>query len=869
MHTQKSYIKNLTMFILLFLMTLCLAFGAACSKTDDKTSDGKPVAIVITANPEDVTLTSNGAVDLTSYLSQVTVSYNGSGTVTKSITAVKKGSESLTIADFASASLVDEGDYTVFFKVTDGTVSNEGNFKVTMPTKNIGNFDGDTPLVGWTNLEERDLKDNPYGWGDNKDKYTDGQNFNLVFQTGSLFVDSHSGRGEGEKVTFSSPTFKVFENSYISFKMAGTKDIDRVWVALVDVDTNETLAKFNNYFFGYNGRNMELTLVRYTYPVSEFAGRNVRLDFVDNAENGFGFICANDVWVNLTKDEASAILSRDKQEVLNYTLTKEVNDQGAADAFLRDTKAVYSQLEILPIYKGVANLDFADSVILNLVEKLNAVESYKADIYPLTKSIVSVTKGDVADTTSDFTAYEITESGDYVVKYVITDANGFSVERTFNIHVNIPTITTTLTNGNFEDGTNGWHVVTTEGENFGNVLSGDTTYWDFRLFIKQGEKFLTTNCPEGSKGYIYSDPVIVTEDYPAYMSFQLGACGTHDGDHVELVENGTDVVLARFYNTAFKDPHGAQTLLHYVYDISAFAGKTVYIKICDDATGGIGFVVADDFRVNLTLEQAQQVIADAKESVAQAFNGYDRGNNDRNFHYLYVSNHYDNLSIQVAKDLTVAESTEITEQLKNGSFEDGMNGWTVEGNFDNMANNDNFYFDWRPWFQDGTRHLSTRDPEGNTGSVKSSAFKVATGRSTFMSFQLGACGTHTENYVALVDSKTNEELARFYNTKFDGAAEMTMFHYIYDISAFAGKTVYIKIVDGTTSGFGLVVADDFRVNLTEEEANAVIADAKVKVNAALSHLNTDDEGQRNHVNYVTDYYNTLTIQVAVDLTDGD
>ncbi len=853
--------KNLMKLLLTTLIISCSVACLACTPIDESSSSSSsvienPNEITITTNPVDIVLTSNDSIDLTASLSQVVYEYTGEGTVSVELSRVEKDGAALSIADYAHASLLDEGEYTVYFVATDGTSSAEGSYSVTMPTKNIGNFDADDALAGWENVDVLNMLNAPYGWTDSKDGYVDGGYFTSRFQTGQYFIDTHENIPESDSITFKSPEFTVFEDSFVSFKIAGAGN-ENVWVALIDVESGETLQKFYNYNF--KDRNVALTFVRYFYPVSEYAGKTLRLDFVDNSPGGFGFISVNDVWVNLSADEAKAKLAEDKERVMSYQLNGAVNDPDNAAGFIADVQKVYSETEIIPVLKGVSNYSIRKASTENFIEKLAEIETYNSEVYPVTTQIISVTKGEVVDTTSDFTQYSITEAGEYVVSYSITGANGFYVERTFTVSANITAVSPELVNGSFEDGLNGWHV---EGS-FDNIRNTDTTYWDWgALFLKDGNYHLSTRDPEGNTGYIYSDPFMV--DANTFISFQLGACGSNRGNYVALVDVENDEELVRYYNTAFAGP-AEITLFHYVYDVSALAGKAVYFKIVDSTTRDWGVIVADNFKVNLTYAQAQSEIADAKEKVSAAVSTLDLNDDRRKNHKAYVEEYYNALSISPSVLLTGIDT-----ELTNGSFENGMEGWHVVGSFDNIRNTDTTYWDWGALFlKDGTYHLSTRDPEGNTGYIYSDAFKVE--EDTFIMFQLGACGSNEGNYVALIDAETGEELVRYRNTAFAGPAEITLFDYIYDVSDYAGKSVYFKIVDSTVRDWGVIVADNFRVNLTLEEAKAEVASVKEKITAALSTLDLNDDRRVSHKAYVEAYYAALkvpVIEITTELKNG-
>jgi hypothetical protein len=136
-----------------------------------------------------------------------------------------------------------------------------------------------------------------------------------------------------------------------------------------------------------------------------------------------------------------------------------------------------------------------------------------------------------------------------------------------------------------------WKVI--EGE-FGHIIgSRDRFFHNQREYNKQGEHYLTTleASADAEKG---SDPqtgIIVSPLFipkSGKMTFRVGG---GDGANVYVAlctTEGKEVQFAR----GIRD----QVMQQCEWDLSPYAGKKMFIKVVDNATGGWGHITADDFQ---------------------------------------------------------------------------------------------------------------------------------------------------------------------------------------------------------------------------------------------------------------------------------
>ena len=77
-----------------------------------------------------------------------------------------------------------------------------------------------------------------------------------------------------------------------------------------------------------------------------------------------------------------------------------------------------------------------------------------------------------------------------------------------------------------------------------------------------------------------------------FMTFKLGG-GYNQACYIEIVEAGTDTVLAKYHND--NDANNEGKMFLYKADLTEFMGKEVYIRIVDNAVNEWGCLAVDSF----------------------------------------------------------------------------------------------------------------------------------------------------------------------------------------------------------------------------------------------------------------------------------
>ena len=211
----------------------------------------------------------------------------------------------------------------------------------------------------------------------------------------------------------------------------------------------------------------------------------------------------------------------------------------------------------------------------------------------------------------------------------------------------------------------------------------------------------------------------------------------------------------------------------------------------------------------------------------------------------------------------------------NGSFENGLDGWTASESFGDITDTSTFWDQQFPMFNVGSYFSSEA---GSKGSLASSFFTV---NSKYATYMIGAAGK-ANVYITIEDSEGNV-LALYRNTKFAdlpaGVEDWNEQHqligvsvfvcnfvtYKVDLSIFQGMTVRFVIHDNEegNGGFGFVLFDELNTYYASESdlpENATLADNllanKVKLEAELA-LAVAEQGD-----YTLDSFNAYRAELA-------
>ncbi|GEM_PF-948654 len=282
---------------------------------------------------------------------------------------------------------------------------------------------------------------------------------------------------------------------------------------------------------------------------------------------------------------------------------------------------------------------------------------------------------------------------------------------------------------------------------------------------------ITKDSGQERMGYLRSSDFILGGS--GHISFQLGGGRNTSFAYVSVRDAATDAELARFGNRHFGNTALSQTdnaeafLFTYYIDLTTIAGidlgDSLYLIIVDGASNEWSVLSLDHL---ITYYET-----------APTFTS-------------------DQAAINILP--LVAGTTTATNAIVNGTFDDGLNGWTdVNGVFS---------------ISDGYA-ISNVDGNAGTGVLRSSAFTID-GPNQYLQFDwAGWLALDKQLFVSIREVGTNIEVMRLVRRDNLSSYQAGDFHnHIYDLSGLdSTKLYYIEIADNANGDWAVQKIDNIRL----------------------------------------------------------
>ena len=548
----------------------------------------------------------------------------------------------------------------------------------------------------------------------------------------------------------------------------------RVPTEVLGVQKNFTLRTGGSRTFLFSDLVDEDALSEITYAVS--SGEGVTVTLVDG---GFTLTAGNTGAENVP---VTLTVSHRGTAVLTVTLTVNVT----ADTVPTVNTAYVSR-----------DIDFYDATEADLLIDLLASVNNPGDL-ALT---FTVTHGGVPVALTDGTKFTFAVAGPYTatptaVVYhieVAYTANGTSATLTFDYTVNVRDTTGyRVTNGGFETGDlTGWTLVNSKI----GAVSDASRYWlndsenaDGFSFGKDGKWFFNAYATdvESATGVLTSSSFVIGNS--GWLTFKIGAARHVTQVWIDVYDAETGEILERFGNTAWQErTDGVKSgcsLIAYKADLSAYLGRTVKIRVVDNAaTNDYSLFFVDSFDAWHDAEPDDTYLTAVPQTHASSIyevenGGFETGNLD---HWLLDG------------DIGV-----VTDQSRF---------WNHESNAGTEYNKDgNYLFSWWTRNDDG----SENNREGNTGTLISGLFVLK--ENGIFTFKFGGGNGNQEVYIEVVNADTGEVMGKFFNTN---GTDGILIQYSYQFDNTSDVNCYIRVVDNAASGWGCLAVDSFVANASE------------------------------------------------------
>ena len=388
-----------------------------------------------------------------------------------------------------------------------------------------------------------------------------------------------------------------------------------------------------------------------------------------------------------------------------------------------------------------------------------------------------------------FAELGLNETEQEFVFAVTATSGGKQLEYTVTLRIK-DTYQYRLYNGGFDLDLDGWTLdgMLDGAENDAALggISEETGYWENEtvppVFNNDGKFFsayaYTPGETERATGTLRSSNFIIGGS--GWITYKLGGAKNIEQVYLEVVSSSDDskrVVLPNFdwSNNAGSLVRGC-TLVSYRADLIEYGftlGEEVYLLLTDNGANDYGLFFLD--------------------SVVT---------------YYPVGSEPDDSFNLVSK-----------YRLYNGGFETGsLMGWELTGEIGVVSrdstywnNPDHVYgkegeylFTWWSWDAQANEGKGDEvNREGNTGTLKSSAFTLRAG--AIVSFLFGGGVDNEEIYLEFVNAETDEVLAKFFNTS---PSDGRLVKYWYEFAEVSEDTqCYIRVTDNAKGGWGCFALD--------------------------------------------------------------
>ena len=574
--------------------------------------------------------------------------------------------------------------------------------------------------------------------------------------------------------TVQSPAFVVGGSGWITFKLGSMKPADgdtprKIYLEVVDAVDATVLARVRNVLFEDPAAALKLN--DYKLDLSQFKGKSVFIRAVDN-EDGVDF----------------------RSLYLDAFVTWYAAEP--ADTYTDLTHAFWLDAEVA---FDLAETNTAQVTPVFLSEGVRGVQyTYAAKISE---------NGLTADgLTADGLALKATKSGVYTVTYTVSygeeEIGSFSVTVTVTNTTQLPEFENAVHSYAYGEWKAGKAVEVTlpeDGERFSYSysVSAEVASIDGKTLTytpsAAGSVQITVTVTLTDKKYTVTD--LPTLSFTVTLNFADSEIALAGGNNISVAFDVNDAEIAdkEVYTLDFAD--------YLVIPV----GKTVSYAV--------------------TMNEKSIVLDGSSYTLVFAELGLNE--TEKEFVFAVTAKSGEK---QLEYTVTLHIKDTYQYRLFNGGFETGnLTGWELTGDIGVVSqdstywnNPDHVYgkegeylFTWWSWDAQANEGKGDEvNREGNTGTLKSSAFTLRAG--AIVSFLFGGGVDNEEIYLEFVNAETDEVLAKFFNTS---PSDGRLVKYWYEFAEVSEDTqCYIRVTDNAKGGWGCFALDGVETYLAKAPA---------------------------------------------------
>ena len=578
----------------------------------------------------------------------------------------------------------------------------------------------------------------------------------------------YAGIDQG-KETVQSPAFVVGGSDWITFKLGSMKPADgdtprNIYLEVVDAEKGTVLARVRNVLFEDPAAALKLN--DYKLDLSQFKGDTVFIRAVDN-ENGVDF----------------------RSLYLDAFVTWYAAEP--ADTYTDLTHAFWLDAELA---FDLAETNTAQVTPVFLSEGVRGVQyTYAAKVSE-------------NGLTADGLALKATKSGVYTVTY--TALYGEEEIGSFSVTV---TVTNTTPLPEFENAVHSYAYGEWQADRAVEVpLPEDGERFSYSYSVSEGTacidgKTLTYTPSAAGSVQITVTVTLTDKNYPDTDLPTLSFTVTLNfADNEITLAGGNNISVAFDVNDA------------------EIADKEVYtLDFADYLVIPVGKTVS----YAVTMNEKSIVLDGSSYTLVFAELGLNETEQEFVFAVTATSGRK-----QLEYTVTLHIKDTYQYRLFNGGFETGnLTGWELTGDIGVVSQDSTYWnkpdhvygkegeylFTWWSWDAQANEGKGDEvNREGNTGTLKSSAFTLRAG--AIVSFLFGGGVDNEQIYLEFVNAETDEVLAKFFNTS---PSDGRLVKYWYEFAEVSEDTqCYIRVTDNAKGGWGCFALDGVETYLAKAPA---------------------------------------------------